>query len=751
MIDAPSFDRLLRAACSRSIAPSTPTPIIPWLESNYYIDETQTRQPGWFSFAGFDYNLGIVRAFQDADVRRIDYMKAAQCGWTTLMCGVMLYSVAVLKMAMLVAYHDEPSAHDFNTNKFLTAAAHCPPLKPFLENKRQTTMDRSIRLGGVVIHYGWATSAGTLNMHSKPIVIGDETSKWNDYESRMKNLDSRTRQFSAVSKKLFGSTPHDRVSKINKDYDLSDRRRFHVPCPSCGQFMRLTFDNLGWNDAKGKGGVRGVDFHEVRNRSWITCRSPFCGAKIMPEYRAWMIRQGVWIPDGIDLKSDGTITKTRGAPDAPSLSRLDERELAIRSSQEAGIARSVGVRLESNGGAFGEHAGFQINSLYSLQTPPGKLAAEFVKAKGKPGPEWWREEFGEGFAESGVSADLGALLRASEAGGHKLGTVPHWCLVLTWAADVQKDYAVIEVRGWGKMPGSDALRAAVVWAQKIPAKIDGNLSELRTGENDVSRWSWPRVYPQGAKPYGDRLPDRLWPLWFACDIGHRPREALAFLRGLREARGFGHGATNVYPMVGESKPVGPMPFRASRGSTRDGGPLARSGLTAYRVNKLVINETVMEWLNRSGLGRDGSRGDGLGSEGTGGDPPLVLPCDLEERAPWYLNELTSEEKVAIPSPRGGHHGVKVRWQPKPGRHGMNHAFDIAGMQHCLVEVVELASALQIAKQRKDESGQAWSEAIHRRYPMAGVDFVKKSENVQKAQVSSSEVLARALANRGPTG
>lgn len=742
MIDAPSFDRLLSAASSRALAPSAPSPIISWLESNYYLDPTQTRQPGWFSFAGFDYNLGIARAFQDPDVRRIDYMKAAQCGWTTLMCGVMLYSVAVLKMAMLVAYHDEPSAHDFNANKFLTAAAHCPPIKPFLENKRQTTMDRSIRLGGIVIHYGWATSAGTLNMHSKPIVIGDETSKWAEYDSRMKNLDSRTRQFSAVSKKLFGSTPHDRVSKINKDYDLSDRRRFFVPCPSCGQFMRLTFDNLGWSDAKGKGGVRGVDFREVMHRAWITCRSPFCGAKIMPEYRAWMIRQGVWVPAGLELKSDGSITKTRGVSDAPSLSRLDERELSIRSSRDAAIARSVGVRLEGKA-VWSDHAGFQINSLYSLQTPPGKLAAEFVKAKGKPGPEWWREEFGEGFAESGVSADLGALLRASEAGGHKLGTVPHWCLVLTWAADIQKDYTVIEVRGWGKMPGSDALRAAVVWVQKIPAKIDGNLSELRTGENDVARWSWPRVFPHGAKPYADRLPDRLWPLWFACDIGHRPREALAFLAGLRQARGFGHGASNVYPMVGESKPMGPMAFRLSRGRTSEGGPLARSGLTACRVNKLVINETVIEWLNRSGIGIDGSGGDGLGSEGSGGEPPLVLPSDLEVRAPWYLHELTSEEKVVVAN--------KVRWQPKPGRAGKNHAFDIAGMQHCLIEVVELASALQVASQRKDPSGQGWAEAIYRLYPMPGVDFAKKSEIAQKAQVSSNDLLAHALTNRPHSG
>jgi len=63
--------------------------------------------------------------------------------------------------------------------------------------------------------------------------------------------EARTRTFSWRSKVLIGSTPtiHG-VSRIEREYEASDRRRYFVPCPRCGAMQWLKFERLRWEQGK---------------------------------------------------------------------------------------------------------------------------------------------------------------------------------------------------------------------------------------------------------------------------------------------------------------------------------------------------------------------------------------------------------------------------------------------------------------------------------------------------------------------
>ena len=63
--------------------------------------------------------------------------------------------------------------------------------------------------------------------------------------------EARTRTFSWRSKVLLGSTPtiHG-ISRIEREYEASDQRRFFVPCPHCQDKQWLRFERLRWDKGK---------------------------------------------------------------------------------------------------------------------------------------------------------------------------------------------------------------------------------------------------------------------------------------------------------------------------------------------------------------------------------------------------------------------------------------------------------------------------------------------------------------------
>ena len=48
------------------------------------------------------------------------------------------------------------------------------------------------------------------------------------------------------------------LSRIEREYEVSDQRRYFVPCPHCGEYQCLKFERLRWQRAPADaGGVKG--------------------------------------------------------------------------------------------------------------------------------------------------------------------------------------------------------------------------------------------------------------------------------------------------------------------------------------------------------------------------------------------------------------------------------------------------------------------------------------------------------------
>jgi phage terminase large subunit GpA-like protein len=94
--------------------------------------------------------------------------------------------------------------------------------------------------------------------------------------------EARTRTFGHRRKVFMTSTPTIKgLSRIEREYEASDRRRYFLPCPHCNEKQWLKFERLRWE----KGKPETAAYH---------CES--CEEPIPEHHKTWMLENGEWRP-----------------------------------------------------------------------------------------------------------------------------------------------------------------------------------------------------------------------------------------------------------------------------------------------------------------------------------------------------------------------------------------------------------------------------------------------------------------------
>lgn len=199
----------------------------------------------------------------------------------------------------------------------------------------------------------------------------------------------RTDTFDLNKKIAIASSPTDPDSAIEQWWQASDQRKFHVPCPFCGEYQVLVFSQLKWDVKTRKMGEPLEAEYECAH-----CQ------KRIPHYRkAWMNSQGRYIAEN-------------------PTSRIP---------------------------------GFHLTQLNSAYRSWGQIAEEFLEAK-KSDPAlktFINTVLAEEWKEKGEAPDWKRLYDRRDK-TYTIGTVPRGALFLTAGADVQQDRIEVSVIGWGR-------------------------------------------------------------------------------------------------------------------------------------------------------------------------------------------------------------------------------------------------------------------------------------------------------------
>jgi len=378
-----------------------------WSDSNRILSSDTAAEPGQWKTSRFEPQRGVMDSITAN--QRTCVMKAAQLGFSEILLNCIGYHIDQDPAPMLVVQpNKEPMAKDFSADRLAPMIRDTPCLnRKVSEEKSRDTKNTILNKtfpGGNVSITGAESPAG-LRSKPKRVVLFDEVDAYNPSagnegdpitlgEKRAANFWNR--------RFVYISTPTIKgLSRIEKLFEQSDKRFYHIPCPRCGEAHVLKWANVKYDNDDPK-------------TARFVC--PVCAGEYSNSEKNFAVKNA-----GKILGIDPWI------PTDPSKSPGQNNPNGI--------------------------AGFHISELYSSWRTIHEIVHGWIEAKGDQEQlqVFFNTVLGELWVEGGLTLDEGTLAERCE---DWVTAIPEKAMILTAGADVQADRIEIEVVAWG--PGEES-------------------------------------------------------------------------------------------------------------------------------------------------------------------------------------------------------------------------------------------------------------------------------------------------------
>lgn len=445
-----------------------------WADAHRVLPESSA-EPGRWRTSRTPYLKGPMDALNDPHVREITLMMSTQVGKTETMLNMVGYIADEDPGPTAWLGAKEQDVKDFCVERLQPIFNLSSELLSKLSKNKDEINKKGIALDNMRLHVVWAGSPAGLASRAIKYILADEVDKYPPYSGRESDpielISERTRTFWS-HKKVKCSTPTTKRGYIYKEYEKSDKRKYYMPCPYCGEYQ-----TFAWGCVKFPKNERDPDVIKMNRLAWYEC--PHCGEKITDSMKQRMLENGIWVPGGGKIDKNGKVS---------------------------------GIKKKSI------HAGFWLNALYSPWLTFSDVAAKFLSVKDEPSKlmnfvnswlaEVWEEKAKE-IKKDHVKKKVAKYVK---------GVVPDSVLVLTAAVDVQKLGFYYVIRGWGYDKKSWLIRAdkAYSWEEvalnifnTFYSKADESSLPVRlvfvdTGYKTHEAYDFCRLFPDRAIPVKGR-------------------------------------------------------------------------------------------------------------------------------------------------------------------------------------------------------------------------------------------------------
>jgi phage terminase large subunit GpA-like protein len=376
-----------------------------WARRNRVLPKGTTARPG--PFRPEKFQVEMMDVICDPNVHEIVVKKSTQMGYSDVVLNNIIgYFIDVDPRPIMMVQPTIDNAKDYGKKRIVPMIESTPSLKekirPATARRGGNTLQLKEFPGGFLKLAG-ANSGTGLRSDPVPIVLLDETEGYPlDVDGEGDPVEiakRRTDQFSDF-KIVEGSTPAKPkgFSRIEKRFEASDQRLFHVPCPFCSHMQPLF-----WRDPESRAHrlIYELDGGGQVIPASVGYQCAGCQKLIPERYKQQMLDAGRW------------------------------------------VATFPGRAI----------VGFALNALYSpWREIWADLATEWVEAQRNPEKlkAFINLRLGECWEEQGFSLEPHQLRRRCEKyGAEEQCEIPIGVGILTAAVDVQDDRLVAVVKGWG--------------------------------------------------------------------------------------------------------------------------------------------------------------------------------------------------------------------------------------------------------------------------------------------------------------
>jgi phage terminase large subunit GpA-like protein len=371
-----------------------------WSDNYRVLTSRSAAEPGPYRTARTPYLRAIMDDLTLDTVQRIIFKKAAQIGASELGNCWIGFVIDQAPGPMMLVQPTVDLAKRYSKQRldplFEESDRLRGKIRPARSRDSGNTMLMKEFLGGVLVITGANSAVGLRSMPVRYLFLDEVDAYPGDVADEgdpVALAEARMRTFSFRAKEFLASTPLLKgTSRISREYENSDQRKYFVPCPLCGAMQILEFGRLRWQPSR----------PETVLYQCLHCEQSF------PEHhKTMMLEEGEWRP-------------TRSAVAGPA-------DISVHGYHLSGLYSPIGWLSWA-----------QIAKAWESAAADPDARKTFVNTV--LGEDW--EE------EADSVPDWERLYERRESWPYTV--VPERGLFLTAGADVQLDRIEIDVWAWGR-------------------------------------------------------------------------------------------------------------------------------------------------------------------------------------------------------------------------------------------------------------------------------------------------------------
>lgn len=366
-----------------------------WADQYRMLSAKSAAEPGRWRTERTPYLREIMDKLSPSSAtQRVVFMKGSQIGGTEAGNNWIGYVIHMAPGPMMAVSPTVELAKRHSKQRIDPMLDDVPELRERVKPARSRDSGNTVLskefAGGLLIMTGANSAVGLRSMPARYLFMDEIDAYPGDVDEEGDPIllaERRSATFRRRRKVFMVSTPTVKgLSRIQREFESSDQRFYHVPCPHCGHFQPLRFSQLRWPEGEPE-------------KAEYACED--CGCLILEHHKTDMLAKGRWQPT--NPKGNGT----------------------------------VGYHLSSLYSPVGWFSWSDAAAMFEQAKQNPDLMKGFVNTV-----------LGEPYEEAAEAPEWQRIYERREA--YQQGKVPLGGLFLTAGVDVQKDRIECEVVAWGR-------------------------------------------------------------------------------------------------------------------------------------------------------------------------------------------------------------------------------------------------------------------------------------------------------------